>query len=199
MVINRYWVKPVKKKKRYNKTYKKVLTKRRRDINSRRAVAILALWCIFATTYAFAMTSNSFNINGAVVNGTRPTNKAGALVEQASGAEKLKTPAPLPVMIETEKSNEMQIREIAKEFDFKWTDWLIRLARCENTNLDPSVKNTKGNNPSWSVDRDIFQINDYWHSEVSDECAYDLRCSTIWTIQRVNAGYQYEWVCNNKI
>ncbi|MCK4891445.1 MAG: hypothetical protein KAS78_02135, partial [Candidatus Pacebacteria bacterium] len=123
MVINRYWTKqkakPVKKKKRFNKTYRNVLTKRRRDINSRRAVVLLALWCIFATTYAFAMTSNSYTINAEMVKGIRPTNELSHVVEQVVMAED-KISAPLPVIVETEKSNEMQIRSIAKEFDFKW-------------------------------------------------------------------------------
>lgn len=26
-------------------------------------------------------------------------------------------------------------------------------------------------------DRGLFQINSFWHSEVSDECAYDMKCN----------------------
>lgn len=189
MKINNYW-----ESKRHNETYRKVLTKHNKRLRDKRILAFMAIWFISIAINAVASSSNSFNINGAVV--SYP--EAGAFVEQESGAVNPPVAVSLPVMVETEKSNEMQIREIAKEFGFKWTDWLTRLAKCES-GLKEKISNDKGNTPAGSIDRGIFQINDYWHSEVSDECSYDLRCSTIWTIQRVNAGYQSEWVCNNKI
>ena len=191
--------KPVKKRMRYNKTYNGSLTKRRRDINSRRAVAILAMWCMFATTYAFAMTSNPYTINGAVVKGIRPASELDAFVEQASEAVKVPTPASLPVMVETEEQeNERKIREIAKEFDFKWENYLVNLACCEGL-LKTDTINDKGNSPSWSIDRGLYGINNYWHSEVSDATAYDLRESTIWTINHINNGKQHEFICDKRI
>ena len=75
MTINKYWVKP---KKRHNKTYRGSLTKRRKEINTNRAFALLVMWLIFTTTYAVASVSNSFNINGAVV--SHP--ETASLVEQ---------------------------------------------------------------------------------------------------------------------
>lgn len=30
----------------------------------------------------------------------------------------------------------------------------------------------------YSIDRGLFAINDYWHSEVSNNCAYDYQCNT---------------------
>ena len=93
---------------------------------------------------------------------------------------------------------ESQIREIAKENNFRWEDYLVRLAKCENTRLDPNAKNTEGNSPARSVDRGLWQINSYHHSEVSDECAFDVRCSTEWTMDRINNGYQHEWVCDSQ-
>jgi len=91
-----------------------------------------------------------------------------------------------------------QIRLIADEKGFKWPDYLIRLARCENDNFDPKRTNVLGNTPAHSVDRGIFMINDYWHAEVSDECAFDVRCATEWTMERINDGYQSEWMCDAK-
>lgn len=89
---------------------------------------------------------------------------------------------------------EQQIRNIAEEQNFKWVDYLIRLAYCESR-LDPNAYNPTNN----SHDRGIFQISRKWHPEVSDICAYDIRCSTEWTMQRINAGYQHEWVCDRLI
>ena len=99
---------------------------------------------------------------------------------------------------EQRKENERQIREIAEEFNFKWIDYLVNLACCEGLLLADTI-NDKGNTPWYSKDRGLYGINDHWHAEVSDECAKDLRCSTIWTMERINTGFQYEWICDVKI
>ena len=91
---------------------------------------------------------------------------------------------------------EQQIRDIAKETGFKWPDYLVKLAKCESS-LRPNAINNKNNNPSWSKDRGLFQINDYWHSNVTDECAFDVECATKYTMDKINAGYQKLWTCNN--
>lgn len=41
--------------------------------------------------------------------------------------------------------------------------------------------------------RGLWQINKEWHPEVSDACAYDVRCSTGWSLRRIRAGYLDEW------
>jgi hypothetical protein len=41
--------------------------------------------------------------------------------------------------------------------------------------------------------RGIWQINKTWHPEVSDRCAYDLECSTEWSLGRIAAGNAHEW------
>lgn len=190
--------KPIKKRMKHNRTYRGSLTKHNKRSREKRILIYLTVGFILLASNVFINISNDYTINAEMVKGTRPTNELSHVVEQVVMAED-KISAPLPVMVETEKSNEEKIREIAEEYNFRWTDWLIRLAKCENRTLDTKAINDKGNTPAGSIDRGIFQINDFWHSEVSNECAYDLRCSTIWTMQRVNAGYQSEWVCNNKI
>ncbi len=95
-----------------------------------------------------------------------------------------------------EEEPEEQIRRIAKEMDFKWTNYLVKLAKCENSTLNRLKTNQKGNYPKNSIDRGIFMINDYWHKEITDECAFNIECATRWTIERINAGYQTEWACN---
>ena len=41
--------------------------------------------------------------------------------------------------------------------------------------------------------RGLWQINKAWHPEVSDACAYDVTCSTGWSLERIRAGYLDEW------
>jgi hypothetical protein len=41
--------------------------------------------------------------------------------------------------------------------------------------------------------RGLWQINKAWHPEVSDACAYDVTCSTGWSLDRIRAGYLDEW------
>ena len=95
----------------------------------------------------------------------------------------------------TTKEVEQQIRKIARENKFKWVDYLVRLAKCEST-LNANAINDNG---VYGIDRGVFQINDYYHPEVSDECAFDVRCATEWTMWRINNGYQHEWHCDKII
>jgi hypothetical protein len=41
--------------------------------------------------------------------------------------------------------------------------------------------------------RGLWQINKDWHPEVSDACAYDVTCSTDWSLLRIRSGYADEW------
>ena len=41
--------------------------------------------------------------------------------------------------------------------------------------------------------RGLWQINKAWHPEVSDACAYNVKCSTNWSVKRIRAGYVDEW------
>jgi hypothetical protein len=41
--------------------------------------------------------------------------------------------------------------------------------------------------------RGLWQINKAWHPEVSDACAYDIACSTDWSLERIRAGHIVEW------
>lgn len=97
---------------------------------------------------------------------------------------------------DNQRKVEIEIRKIAQEKNFKWPDYLVRLAFCESR-LNPSSINTKGNYPATSKDRGLFQYNSHWQKQVSDECAFDLRCSTEKTIEKINAGGQGIWVCND--
>jgi hypothetical protein len=41
--------------------------------------------------------------------------------------------------------------------------------------------------------RGLWQINKAWHPEVSDACAYEVACSTDWSLERIRGGYADEW------
>jgi hypothetical protein len=41
--------------------------------------------------------------------------------------------------------------------------------------------------------RGLWQINKAWHPEVSDACAYNVTCSTDWSLERIRAAHTDEW------
>jgi Lysozyme like domain len=59
------------------------------------------------------------------------------------------------------------------------------------------VSHESGHRPEATGDggqsRGIWQINKAWHPEVSDACAYNVSCSTNWSLDRIRAGYIDEW------
>lgn len=91
------------------------------------------------------------------------------------------------------------IEELIAQYFGTETETALKIARCENDTLDPLRNNTHGNYPNNSTDRGIFMLNDHWHDEVSDECAYDARCN-IENAHRIfkERGWD-EWACNNLI
>ncbi len=52
---------------------------------------------------------------------------------------------------------------------------IVAIAHAES-GLDTAARHVNSDAQS-SVDRGILQINNYWHSEVSDSCAYDPACA----------------------
>ena len=91
-----------------------------------------------------------------------------------------------------------RIREIAKERNFKWADYAVNIA-CEESLLGTATINTQGNYPANSIDRGYYQINNYWHSEISDDCANDIDCATNFFIDMVEEGRQHEWAADKKV
>lgn len=87
-----------------------------------------------------------------------------------------------------------QIKQIAEDHNFEWVDYLLRLAECES-HFDQYADNQTNS----SNDRGVFQISKKWHPEVSDECAYDINCSTKWTMWMIESGHQSQWACNSII
>lgn len=65
-----------------------------------------------------------------------------------------------------------KIRRIAREEGVD-PELAYRVAKCESS-LNPQAM---GINETGSVDRGLFQWNDKFHPEISDNCAYDVECS----------------------
>ena len=89
-------------------------------------------------------------------------------------------------------SVEERIIKVAKENNFKWTSYLVRLAKCEST-LNPYAVGDSGKS------RGLFQIHKGYHPTVSDEQAFSVEWSTKFAIDKINAGYQSLWSCDRLI
>lgn len=179
------------RKHKFNKTYKGKYTQR--ELTSRIKFVRILLICFLAIgIYQYiTISTNNIKIDGCVVKANTSTaihvnshEDAIVLGNDRSSSEV--------------KTVEEQIRQLADEHNFRWPDYLVNLACCEGL-LETDTTNDKGNTPSYSIDRGLYGINDFWHSEISDDCAFDLHCSTLWTMKRINEGYQYEWMCDKKI
>ena len=166
---------PIKGKRKYNRTK---ITKGERKAVHRLIKYFLVILTVVLAIHTSATSKNTYTVEFKEV-----------IEERLIFVEKIEA---------EELTVEEQIRAIAKEKNFRWENYLVRLARCEST-LDPLATNDKNNYPKDSVDRGLFMINDYWHAEVSNDCAFDVRCSTEFAIDLINAGRQSEFVCDRLI
>jgi len=110
----------------------------------------------------------------------------------------------LPVSGDREMSVRERIYEEVKRSNHpEWADYIYKLSYWESIKIcgeeAETCKNDKGNNPAHSTDRGVLMINDYWHSEISDECAYNIECSVAFTIDMIAQGRQSEWVADKYV
>jgi hypothetical protein len=87
-----------------------------------------------------------------------------------------------------EETIEEMIRRIAAEEGVD-PDLAVRVALCES-GLDPKAKHL---NPDGTIDRGLYQWNDYWHPEVSDADAYDPEKATRLFCKAVREGHLNWW------
>jgi len=66
------------------------------------------------------------------------------------------------------------LRNLAREVGFRKPKVAAAIAMAESSG-DPRAVGV--NRKPRSRDRGLFQINDRWHPEVSDRCAFDARCN----------------------
>lgn len=70
-----------------------------------------------------------------------------------------------------------QIATVAYNAGFRQNGLVMSIAIClAESGGNPDAKNTAGNSPP-STDRGLWQINSYWHKEVSDSCAFSPPCA----------------------
>ena len=96
-------------------------------------------------------------------------------------------------IVEEPSIPEYVFTEVEKELGF---DNAVRavgmIGGCENKQWDPEAKLI---NKGLTIDRGIWQINDYYHSEVSNACSYDYKCATKEAIRIIKERGFEEWTC----
>lgn len=74
----------------------------------------------------------------------------------------------------------------------------IKIAKYESWFQEKNFYvNTKGEYAG-TVDRGLWMLNDHFHAEISDDCAYDGICSTIQAIRIMKTRGFNEWTCYKK-
>ena len=155
------------------KTYKKHLTKRRKQM---RKEIIL----ILAVMIGAGIIGNAGQIEAYKIVPEQTKNENGIICHSE--------PENAPTA--TVASVEWQIRAIASQQNFKWPDYLIKLAYCESR-FDPFAIGDNGKS------RGLFQIHRDYHPEITNQQAFDIEFATNWTMNMINAGKQNQWACNN--
>jgi len=91
------------------------------------------------------------------------------------------------------KTIKERIRDVAKDMSVD-PDVAVRVAKCES-GLDPQAvhKNADG-----SLDRGLFQWNDKWHPEITDEIAFDVEKSTTAFCEAVKNNNLSWWSASEK-
>lgn len=70
---------------------------------------------------------------------------------------------------------------------------MVEIARLESR-FDPDATYNNGD----SVDRGLFMINDYWHSEVSNACSFSVDCNIKEAVRIAKESGYGQWVTYNK-
>ncbi len=81
-----------------------------------------------------------------------------------------------------------KIRELAQAEGVD-PDLVVKVARCESALDNKAMRMNK----SGSIDRGLFQWNDYWHPEISNKCAFSIECSTKSFCKAVKEGHISWW------
>jgi len=134
-------------------------------------------------------------ITGAIVGYITDSNLISAFTAGYTGSSLLTTLVVPTVknLTEEKKSPEIIIREIASKEKVD-QDLAVRVAKCES-GLDIKAVHT---NTTGTRDRGLFQINDYYHPEVTDAQAFDPVFSTEFFCKAVKAGHLSWWDSSKK-
>lgn len=86
-----------------------------------------------------------------------------------------------------------EVKHLLKDYGVD-VEYATKLIFCESSWNSRAIHYNKG-----SVDRGLWQINSFYHPEVSKDCAYDTACSTIEAIRIIKTKGFGEWSCNSLI
>jgi hypothetical protein len=116
----------------------------------------------------------------------------------AYAGENIETYEPAGVIIprkeiseEVKLSNKEKVIKICEKRNFNQTERLLKVIDCESKFDQYAINVNKGG----SVDRGIAQWNDYFHSNMTNEQAFDLDYSINKMIDYWNDGKQGLWAC----
>jgi hypothetical protein len=132
---------------------------------------------------------------------------AAAAALLATPADAGTRPAPAPAgphpqascqqqsFLEGDHYSAVQVAQLARQAGFSGQDWVVSVAVAEAESS--GWTRARLINTDCSVDRGLWQINSYWHGEVSDSCAFQPSCNangthTIWA----NGGWG-QWTTYN--
>ncbi len=82
------------------------------------------------------------------------------------------------------------IKSIAGEYGIN-PDKAVQVAVNESS-LDPNCVH-KNSDRRKTIDRGLYQINNFWHAEISDKCCFDPECATRFFCKMAKAGRATEW------
>src|SRR5690349_11489184 len=99
--------------------------------------------------------------------GTRPSSPAVRIAPQATCTQQS--------FLEGDHYSAVQIAQLAHQAGFSGNDWVVSVAVAEAESA--GWTRARLINTDCSVDRGLWQINSYWHGEVSDSCAFSPPCN----------------------
>ena len=186
------------KQKRHNLIYKGRLTKYQRAKQNKEILIMMAFAIPFILTQAFFDIRNDIKIdaslaseNGAGVSAIA-SNEVGDVANTQANTSPTKLP-PYETLPYEERINpvEEEIRQIAKEHNFKQADLLVKIAFCESS-FNPLAVNY---NKDGSSDYGLFQYNSIHNF---GELPLDVRWSTEKTIEWIREGKLHAWNASKK-
>jgi hypothetical protein len=119
---------------------------------------------------------------------SRPANSSGQSIQPLATCQQQS-------FLEGDHYSAVQVAQLAQQAGFSGNDWVISVAVAEAESA--GWTHARLINTDCSVDRGLWQINSFWHGEVSDACAFDPVCNaqgthTIWA----NGGWT-QWTTYN--
>ena len=111
-----------------------------------------------------------------------------SLLSPKAAAQITNTTSQPPVPEEVKKTIEQTIRDIAKEEGVD-PELAVKVAKCES-GLNPNARNI---NKSGSIDRGLYQWNNFYHPEITDAMAYDPYLATQAFCKAIREGHISWW------